>query len=539
MKKSDLLQWILSFGTFLTGYTITFHSPCASGSIGVFIIFAASALLFSPILNSYIPGIKRSSTGVTLQITAGVLSFILALFITYPHCRGIHIPLIQENARISYYEQGGSGGYGNNAGIEDRAGVIEEDNEAGESTGVESSQIETVRDDEVSSERTAAEEGTGRSSEPVSGRTMERTSSGSSVLERIAYNGDAARTVGGRNISSNITKEVAGTGAGSTGTALNKGTAAHDMKQASGREYAVSAQQRTNAGSVRTDLKKETRALPNGSRYSGTTFRSAPEGSGVMKWPDGSTYSGEWKNGKRNGTGTMKWSGISSQRVTGDGGTMPLMSLWGYDRRGDAASAVVAYSGTWKDDKPFRKGAFRWSNNDYYRGSFSNAQRHGYGVYHYSHGTEYRGQWRNNKAHGKGSIAWKNGDRYSGGWSNDRREGTGTYIWSRGIRYNGSWHNDMMHGTGVITWKNGNRYAGQWKNNHREGKGVYTWKKGDRYEGVFVDDKRNGSGVYVWADGREYTGQWKNGLMEGSGQLKYPDGKVLQGTFRNNNYIGK
>ena len=95
VKKSDLLQWILSLGAFITGYSITFHSPCASGSIGIFMMFAASALLFSPVFNRYIPGITGSSTGVSIQITAAVLFFILALFSTYPHCRDIHIPFIQ------------------------------------------------------------------------------------------------------------------------------------------------------------------------------------------------------------------------------------------------------------------------------------------------------------------------------------------------------------------------------------------------------------------------------------------------------------
>lgn len=541
MKKNDILQWILSIGALITGYSITFHSPCASGSPGVFTLFVVSSLLLSPIINSYIPGVKSSPTGVTIQIFVAVLFFVFALISTYPHCRGIHIPFVQENARVSYWDRNNTAGGGEYAGNDDRAGYIEEDSESGDNEGGESSQLDTVRDEEVSSEQAADGDISGQRGTADSAGDNGRASAGSSVPERTAYNSNTSSSAERSNISTDSKRLHATNAAGTYGAARDTGRRSREIKSGTGSEYALS--DGTDAGRQirRTNNGNESAQTAGRSRNTSTQRRTPPVNTVVKKWPDGSIYSGEWKNGKRNGTGTMKWSGAGAENAstTGIAGKLSQMGLWNYDRRGSVSAAVVAYSGSWKDDIPFKNGSFSWNNNDYYRGSFNNMQRHGYGIYHYVHGTEYRGNWRNNKAHGKGLIAWKNGDKYSGEWKNDRREGSGTYIWHGGIRYKGSWHNDMMHGNGIINWTNGNRYIGQWNNNQREGKGIYLWKSGDKYEGTFVNDKRNGYGVYVWADGREYKGQWKNGLMDGEGHLQYPDGKVLQGTFRNNNYAGK
>jgi hypothetical protein len=532
VKKSDLLQWILSFGAFITGYSITFHSPCSSGSIGIFMLFVLSSLLFSPVINRYIPFMRSNNTGVTLQISAAVLFYIIALFVTYPHCQSIQLPLIHENARISYWEGRGSTEHDDNSGSEDRVGYIEEDSEAGESAESDPSQIDTVSDSEVSSEKTGGSEDSvqEKGSENVTG--VERASSRTSVLERIAYSGNAVRPTERGSISYGTQKGKSSEVAGYSGGKETADQESQRTGRSSAREYAASDRHAAGATAQRTGLKNESRQLAEGSRDSGTTPPISPKHTRVIKSPDGSTYSGELRGGKRNGTGTMKWS------IAG-GTAASLMKQWVYDNQNGGASIVVSYTGIWKDDNPFRKGTFRWKNNDYYQGAFVNMKRHGFGIYRYGHGTEYRGNWHNDKAHGNGTIVWKNGDKYSGGWNNDRREGAGTYVWSRGISYKGNWHNDMMHGNGVIQWKNGNRYSGQWKNNNREGKGLYSWKSGDRYEGDFSNDRRNGFGVYQWSEGKEYRGQWKNGLMDGEGVLKYPDGKILQGTFRKNNYSGK
>ncbi|HPB80407.1 MAG TPA: hypothetical protein PK200_00080 [Spirochaetota bacterium] len=540
MKKSDLLQWILSLGALITGYSITFHSPCSSGSVGVFMLFVMSSLLFSPLINRYIPGIKSNSTVVTVQITAAVLFYIFALIVTYPHCRGIQLPLFNENARISYWEGRGSAEHDDNSGSEDRVGYIEDNSEEDNSAENDSTQIDTVSDSEVSPERTGSSEESvqERGSGNITG--VDRTASGGSVLERIAYTGNAVRPTERGNISSGTQKGKSSDVAGYSSGRENTDRESRETGRISAGKYAASDRRASGATAQRTALNNENRQIAKGSRDSGTTSRIFPKQTRVLKWPDGSTYTGELQGGKRNGTGTMKWSTVSGERASAAGGAAAsLMNQWVYDRQGSAASAVVLYTGIWKDDNPFRKGTFRWNNNDFYQGAFTNMKRHGFGIYHYGHGTKYRGYWHNDRAQGNGTIVWKNGDTYTGGWNNDRREGAGTYVWSRGISYKGNWHNDMMHGNGVIQWKNGNRYSGQWKNNHREGKGFYTWKSGDKYEGDFSNDRRNGFGVYQWSEGKEYKGQWKNGLMDGVGVLKYPDGKIIKGTFRKNYYAGK
>jgi hypothetical protein len=74
-------------------------------------------------------------------------------------------------------------------------------------------------------------------------------------------------------------------------------------------------------------------------------------GTGIMKSTNGSIYDGQWIDGVKNGQGIY------------------------YD-----STTKVAYKGEWKDGKKNGFGLLKFSDKEYYKGTFIKSVKDGYGI---------------------------------------------------------------------------------------------------------------------------------------------------------------
>ncbi|KAJ7972125.1 phosphatidylinositol- 4-phosphate 5-kinase 5 [Quillaja saponaria] len=196
-------------------------------------------------------------------------------------------------------------------------------------------------------------------------------------------------------------------------------------------------------GSVRPEIYKEDKVLPNGDYYTGQWSDNFPHGQGKYLWTDGCMYVGEWFRGKTMG-----------------------------------------------------RGRFSWPSGATYEGEFKSGYMDGTGTYTGSNGNTYRGQWIMNLKHGHGVKNYANGDWYEGEWRRGLQDGQGRYQWKDGNHYIGEWRNGVIWGKGSFVWDNGNRYDGFWEDGLPKGNGTFKWSDGSFYEGNWSKDPKDQNGTY-------------------------------------------
>ncbi|MCK9265562.1 hypothetical protein M0P98_01555 [bacterium] len=93
------------------------------------------------------------------------------------------------------------------------------------------------------------------------------------------------------------------------------------------------------------------------------------------------------------------------------------------------------------------------------------------------------------KLDGNVKIKWSNGEYYEGTYKGGLKEGHGFHKGANGIDYYGDWHKGQPSGWGVMKWPSGIIYKGELNNGIREGQGVMIWGDGAVSKGMWKDDE--------------------------------------------------
>jgi len=254
---------------------------------------------------------------------------------------------------------------------------------------------------------------------------------------------------------------------------------------------------------------RDSKILPNGSKYEGTLVNGMANGTGVCIWdsgkyqghryegefkddfingrgkyifPNGTVYDGEWKKGNRHGLGTF---------VCADG----------------------TYIGQWRDGK--KNGQCEWKQHD---------------------GTTYNGEWVDDKIHGRGTWVDVHGNTYVGEWTDDCGciQGHGEKRFANGDVYTGDIKDGKMHGRGKLMFANGDIYEGGYQENMKHGDGAYAhvYHTNALYIGEYRNNNRHGLGtITFFANGNVFDGMWSNGTIDGRGTLTRADGQIQEGIW--------
>jgi hypothetical protein len=105
----------------------------------------------------------------------------------------------------------------------------------------------------------------------------------------------------------------------------------------------------------------------------------------------------------------------------------------------------IHYLGDVVDSTAIGEGVGIWDNESFYRGSWKDNKREGYGYFKTGKGEVYEGEYRNDRRNGVGTYVFRNGDFYTGEWKNGERSGFGTVISARGdTLVHGFWEKDRF-----------------------------------------------------------------------------------------------
>lgn len=186
-------------------------------------------------------------------------------------------------------------------------------------------------------------------------------------------------------------------------------------------------------------------------------------GDGKLIMNDGSTYEGSFMNDKFNGKATITQT---------DRGFVKGTWLIGL-KDGD-------FEELWNDGK------------EYFKGTYQNNMRNGFGILKLADGKVYEGGFENGLFHGTGkAIMPAEQMRYEGEFRDGKMSGRGVMIWmdEGGAAYDGELIDGIRSGFGVYTDHAKNKYIGYWKNDKREGNGILMTEQGAKYNMTFNMDR--------------------------------------------------
>ena len=136
---------------------------------------------------------------------------------------------------------------------------------------------------------------------------------------------------------------------------------------------------------------------------------------------------------------------------------------------------LAIYNGDMKNGMPQGQGTLKFSQNEYYQGTWLEGLAHGEGVLE-THSYRYKGCFREGQFDGQGWLNIKNKGIYEGGFM----EG-------------------MFNGKGKFTWVDNHKvYVGGWKNNKFTGKGLMVWSDGRKFYGEYLNGKKHGKGFAIF-----------------------------------------
>eukprot|EP00249_Psilotum_nudum_P015682 c25465_g2_i1 orf=1-1302(-) len=197
------------------------------------------------------------------------------------------------------------------------------------------------------------------------------------------------------------------------------------------------------------------------------------------------------------------------------------------------------YTGSWRGNLPDGNGKYLWSDGCMYEGEWVSGKKMGKGKFSWPSGATYEGDFLGGYMDGVGVYTGVNGTTYKGGWRMNVKHGLGRKCYANGDVYQGSWKKGVHDGPGRYIWANGNVYMGDWKSGMTCGKGKLMWASGDSFNGHWLDGLEHGGGVYTWADGGCYVGMWSRGLKDGKGTFYPPGTKPSENMqFRHGLFMG-
>jgi hypothetical protein len=108
---------------------------------------------------------------------------------------------------------------------------------------------------------------------------------------------------------------------------------------------------------------------------------------------------------------------------------------------------------------------------------------------------------KSKQRHGRGAYYWTDSQYYIGYWQNSTKQTYARYLNANmSLFYEGEVKDGMKHGKGTYYFNNG-YYTGQFVNDIREGPGTYYWNDGTRWEGQCVNGQLKGVGTQYYSDG--------------------------------------
>ncbi|XP_053673906.1 radial spoke head 1 homolog [Anopheles nili] len=123
---------------------------------------------------------------------------------------------------------------------------------------------------------------------------------------------------------------------------------------------------------------------------------------------------------------------------------------------------------------------------------------------------------RKNQPSGDGIAKFTNGDFYEGSFRKGIFHGHGVLRKRNGYRYVGAFRKGLRHGHGTQTYPDCSSYAGDWLKDSRHGYGTYKFANKDLYEGNWCLNKKHGIGAYLIAEnGLRLRGSWREGRLAG------------------------
>jgi hypothetical protein len=115
---------------------------------------------------------------------------------------------------------------------------------------------------------------------------------------------------------------------------------------------------------------------------------------------------------------------------------------------------------------------------------------------------------KKNQRHGRGAYCWTNSQYYIGYWDNGKKNRFGHYLNADMTPfYEGEIQDGLKHGQGTYYFNNGH-YKGQFINDIRSGPGTYYWKDGSRWEGQCVNGQLKGQGTHYNQDGSSFLSEY-------------------------------
>jgi len=246
-------------------------------------------------------------------------------------------------------------------------------------------------------------------------------------------------------------------------------------------------------------------------------------------YPNGDVYEGEIDpTGRRDGSGTFLWSDGGWYKGSFVEGLRKGFGVSEEGKQHDGKECFVRYSGFWEKGKRHGKGVLKvggdWFEGEFRDGNFAN------GVVVYENGDRYEGEFRKDFFHGKGRLERLNGDVLEGNFANGKLHGFGKAIFGKEMgSYEGEWRFGRFHGNGLRVFSGGSRYEGKFRLGRMHGNGILSKENGDVFIGEMSDGERHGRGSLAKSNGDRLEGTFVRGNLQGRGKIIYRDGGWFEG----------
>jgi hypothetical protein len=181
----------------------------------------------------------------------------------------------------------------------------------------------------------------------------------------------------------------------------------------------------------------------NKNRFDGMWKCDKQHGDGVWAFSDGVSYTGTWVDGFATEGGIWTFvDGTTREHVAGDGNCgkkRPLPNLSYACGRGSCTVPTHDAVRKYEYDNESDTQVVIEPNGARYVGPLKDNQRHGYGIWKCSCGSEYHGYCKNGAEDGDGVWIFRNGNQYAGKWEAEWENGFGVLSFCDGISYKGNW----------------------------------------------------------------------------------------------------
>ena len=281
-----------------------------------------------------------------------------------------------------------------------------------------------------------------------------------------------------------------------------------------------------------------------GCTYTGQFRKNLRHGYGILIHSQFGKYAGDFVDDKKHGSGTLILSDATSYH-----GGFANGNFHGKGTLCERNGAV--YVGEWKSGLRDGEGMETTPNGRVYKGHFLHGMREGNGTLLERTGGKiiYTGDWRDGKYHGEGSLVKRSllnacmnelQLKFEGSFSDGQKHGYGVCtlgevvckgVWSHDVPVSGKWRISYMDGsiyTGQARVVDGGAIGNNQVVAVPDGFGTMKYSNNDVFAGYFDYGIRSGDGTCLFANGDKWEGAWRNDQIDkkGNGALTLANGQV-------------